>query len=257
VADRSVFPSAYPLFTIRHPPFAIRFPMRLLALDTSTEACSVALLLDAEIRLRCEITERSHAELVLPMVDDLLREAGLGLQELDALAFGRGPGAFTGLRIATGVVQGLALGANRPVVAVSSLAAVAEQVSVAVGGTVLACNDARMGEVYWGVFRRETDGGMSCVGPEVVSPPEAVGAGVPPARHAAGNALARYPALAARLASAGLRLYDGIRPRADAVARLGRLEFAAGRILAPEMALPTYIRDDVAQPSTRSVTQVS
>jgi tRNA threonylcarbamoyladenosine biosynthesis protein TsaB len=132
--------------------------MRLLALDTSTEACSVALLLDGEVYLRFEMTVRGHAELVLPMVEALLGESGIALEDLDGLAFGRGPGAFTGLRIATGVMQGLAFGANLPVAPVSSLAAVAEQVPAAVGEAILVCNDARMGEVYWGVFGREADG---------------------------------------------------------------------------------------------------
>ncbi len=142
--------------------------MRLLALDTSTEACSVALLLDDVLRLRFELTERSHADLVLPMVDELLAEAGVALADLDGLAFGRGPGAFTGLRIATGVVQGLALGAELPVAAISSLAAVAEQVPAAAGETILVCNDARMGEVYWGVYQRK-DAAIVGLTPESVS----------------------------------------------------------------------------------------
>jgi tRNA threonylcarbamoyladenosine biosynthesis protein TsaB len=230
--------------------------MRLLALDTSTEACSVALLLDDVLRLRFELTERSHADLVLPMVDELLAEAGVGLADLDGLAFGRGPGAFTGLRIATGVVQGLALGAELPVAAISSLAAVAEQVPATAGETILVCNDARMGEVYWGVYQRK---GAAIVGlvPESVSVPDRVGEGVTQVRHAAGNAFSRHPALATRLLAEGLQLHEGIYPRADAVARLGALELAAGRGVPAEMALPVYIRDDVARPSARIVTQVS
>jgi len=230
--------------------------MRLLALDTSTEACSVALLLDDVLRLRFELTERSHADLVLPMVDELLAEAGVALADLDGLAFGRGPGAFTGLRIATGVAQGLALGADLSVAAISSLAAVAEQVPAAVGETILVCNDARMGEVYWAVYQRK-EASIVRSTPESVSVPDRVGEGVTEVRHAAGNAFARYPALAARLLAEGLQLHDGIYPRADAVARLGALELAAGRGVPAEMALPVYIRDDVARPATRIVTQVS
>ena len=230
--------------------------MRLLALDTSTEACSVALLIDGMLRLRFEITERSHADLVLPMVDQLLAEAGIGLADLDGLAFGRGPGAFTGLRIATGVVQGLALGADLPVAGVSSLAAVAEQVPAAAGEAILVCNDARMGEVYWGVYRRE-HGAITAVAAEAVSVPEHAGEDAPRAHHAAGNAFLRFPALATRLLGAGLQLHEGIYPRADAVARLGALELAAGRGVPAHLALPVYIRDDVAHRSARTVTQVS
>lgn len=231
--------------------------MRLLALDTSTEACSVALLLDGDLRMRFELTERSHAELVLPMVATLLEAAGVTLGDLDAIAFGRGPGAFTGLRIASGVAQGLALGANLPVVPVSSLAAVAEQVSAAPGEAVLACNDARMGEVYWGVYRREADGSVTALAPEAVSAPDRVGEGGPGAHHAAGNALERYPELARRLLASGLQRHDGVYPRADAVARLGILGLVAGHGVAAEQALPVYIRDNVARPGGAVVTGVS
>jgi tRNA threonylcarbamoyladenosine biosynthesis protein TsaB len=231
--------------------------LRILALDTSTEACSVALLLDGELRLRFQLTERSHAELVLPMVEDLMEEAGIALAELDGLAFGRGPGAFTGLRIACGVVQGLALGAGLPVVPVSSLAAVAAQVPAAPGEGVLICNDARMGEIYWGVYRREADGTMAPLADEAVSPPDGVGAGSPPARHAAGNALPRYPDLAERLRAARLQLHESLYPRADAIARLGAVELAAGRGVPAEQALPVYVRDNVARPSGNAVTGLS
>jgi tRNA threonylcarbamoyladenosine biosynthesis protein TsaB len=222
--------------------------MRLLALDTSTEACSVALLLGSDLRLRCEMTERSHAELVLPMVQSLLDEAGLALRELDGIAFGRGPGAFTGLRIAAGVAQGLALGAGLAVAPVSSLAAVAEQVPAQPDECVIACNDARMGEVYWGIFRREADGAMSLLAAERVTTPERVGEGTTEIAHAGGNALARYPQLRERLATLGLQVHDGLYPRADSVARLGVLEFAAGRTVKAEEALPVYVRDEVVRP---------
>lgn len=231
--------------------------MRLLALDTSTEACSVALLLDGDVRLRFQITERSHAELVLPMVAGLLEDAGLALSDLDGLAFGRGPGAFTGLRIASGVVQGLALGANLPVASVSSLAAVADQVPTAPGEAVLVCNDARMGEVYWGIYRREADGSIAVLVSESVSAPERVGEGAPVVRHVAGNALDRYPELARQLGPGALQPHYGLYPRADAVARLGAIELAAGRGLPPEQALPAYVRNDVARPRAAPVTRVS
>jgi len=231
--------------------------MRLLALDTSTECCSVALLLDGEVRLRAEMTERSHAELVLPMIEGLLEEAKLGLADLDGLAFGRGPGAFTGLRIASGVVQGLAYGASLPVAPVSSLAAVAEQVPAGAGEHVLVCNDARMGEVYWGRYRREPDGSITVVTQESVAPPDRVGVDSATARHAAGNALGRYPALRERLEAAGLQLHDNLFPRADAVARLGARILAAGQGVAADQALPLYVRDDVARPAAVPVTGVS
>jgi len=228
--------------------------MRILALDTSTEACSVALLLDGEVRVRAEITERSHAELVLPMVDELLAEAGLTLGDLDGIAFGRGPGAFTGLRIAAGVVQGLAFGADLKVAPVSSLAAVAAQVPGVPGESVLVCNDARMGEVYWAVFRLEADGSVTVLLQDSVSPPDRVGEGAALLSHAAGNALARHPLLAERLRSLGLRLHEGLLPRADAIARLGARMLAAGEGLPADQALPVYVRDDVARPPGRPVT---
>ena len=231
--------------------------MKLLALDTSTEACSAALYRDGEVTLRFEITERSHADLILPMVDSLLAEAGLELADLDGLAFGRGPGGFTGLRIATGVVQGLALGANLPVAPVSSLAAVAEQVPAAAGETILVCNDARMGELYWCLFTRSAHGQIDPAGPESVSPPERVTVAPGAVRHAAGNGLPRYAQLQDRLRAAGLRIHDGLYPRADAVARLGAHVLAAGRGVTAEMALPVYVRDDVAKPSGSTVTGMS
>lgn len=231
--------------------------MRVLALDTSTEACSVALLADGELRMRCEVTERSHAELILPMVHGLLVEAALTLGDLDGLALGRGPGGFTGLRIGAGVVQGLAFGGGLPVALVSSLAAVAAQVQSSRGEAVLVCNDARMQEVYWGVYRAEVGGGLRPLTEECVSRPDQVLFEAFQPAHVAGNALARYSVLRSRLVASALRIHDGIYPRADAVARLGEQELAAGRGVPAEQVLPTYVRDDVARPAELRVTGMS
>ena len=239
--------------------------MRVLALDTSTEACSAALMLDDGIRLRFEITERSHAELILPMIDALLAEAGIELTSLDGLAFGRGPGGLTGLRIAAGVAQGLAFGAGLPVAPVSSLAAVAEQVRAGEGEHILVCNDARMGELYWAAFERHGNTDIAPLTVDYITPltaefvasPERVADGVDESRHAAGNGIARHPALRARLETAGLRVHDKLYPSAAAIARLGALELAAGRGVDAALALPVYVRDDVARPAARAVTVVS
>ncbi|MBM5812913.1 MAG: tRNA (adenosine(37)-N6)-threonylcarbamoyltransferase complex dimerization subunit type 1 TsaB, partial [Gammaproteobacteria bacterium] len=127
--------------------------MKLLALDAATEACSAALLLDDRVIERFQVIGRGHAEHLLPMVDEVLAAGGMALRSLDAVAFGCGPGGFTGLRIAAGLTQGLAAGAGLPVLPVSNLAALAAAAAAAAAtAQVLACLDARMGEVYWAVF---------------------------------------------------------------------------------------------------------
>jgi tRNA threonylcarbamoyladenosine biosynthesis protein TsaB len=231
--------------------------LRLLAIDTSTEACSAALLWsDGEMRLRYTVTERGHADLILPMVDELLAEAGCALGDLDGLAFGRGPGGFTGLRIAAGVVQGLAFGAGLQVAPVSSLAAVAWQVGAGEG--ILVVNDARMNEFYWACYR--FDPAAPCT-PELLTP-ECVGpaASIAPAaavRHCAGNGLERDVALRDRLVAAGLAVHPGLYPRADAVARLGQQVFRSGGAVPPAAAVPVYIRDDVVKVPAAVVTGMS
>ena len=143
--------------------------MKILALDTATEACSAALLSgDGSVYERHDIAPRRHAELILPMVDGILTEAGLGLNDLDAIAFGRGPGAFTGVRIAAGVTQGLALGAGLPVIPVSSLAALA-QPALGKAAIVLPAIDARMGEVYWAAYESDQDGLVTALAGEQVA----------------------------------------------------------------------------------------
>src|ERR1700752_3189626 len=131
--------------------------MKLLAIDTATEQCSAAVRVEGRCVARCVPTPRGHTELILPMVEEVLAEAGLTLKQLDAIAFGRGPGAFTGVRIAIGVAQGLAYASDLPLVPISNLAAVAQQ-NASGDGDILVCMDARMNEVYWGVFRADADG---------------------------------------------------------------------------------------------------
>ncbi|MDB6011675.1 MAG: peptidase glycoprotease [Gammaproteobacteria bacterium] len=150
--------------------------MKVLAIDTATENCSAALLIDGNVRSREIEMERGHAERILPMVDDLLSEAGITLQDLDAIAFGRGPGSFTGVRLAVTVTQGLAFGAGLGVVPISDLQAVAQRAfdSDATLTRALVCNDARMSEVYWACYERGGDGLARLEGEERVSKPSEI-----------------------------------------------------------------------------------
>ena len=221
--------------------------MKLLAIDTATDACSAALLIDGDIRERSVLAPREHARLILPMIESLLDEAGLRLTALDALAFGRGPGSFTGLRIAAGIVQGLALGAELPVVAVSDLAALAEGAMRRHGWpAVLAALDARMGEVYWAAYLRDTDGYPEDVTGEAVSPPLGVQAGRERHWHGAGPGWGAHgPALAAALGR-DVTHDAGSLPQASDVARLAVRDFARGAAVVADEALPVYLRDRVA-----------
>ena len=215
--------------------------MKLLALDTATERCSVALLVDERVIDRAAETPRGHADLVLPMVNDVLAEAGLTLRQLDGLAYGRGPGAFTGVRIAVGVAQGLAYGAQLVTVGISDLAAVAQQFAGA-GARILVCMDARMNEVYWCRFEATPDALVRPTTPERVDRPEAVEAA--DATIFAGTGFSAYPQLAAR--RAGIAVHDAVLPHAREIARLGAAELRAGRGEPAERAQPVYLRDQVA-----------
>ena len=215
--------------------------MKLLALDTATERCSVALLVDERIIERAAETPRGHADLVLPMVNDVLAEAGLTLRQLDGLAYGRGPGAFTGVRIAVGVAQGLAYGARLATVGISDLAAVAQQF-VATRAHILVCMDARMNEVYWGRFEATPAGLVAAASVERVDRPEAVEPGN--ATVFAGTGFAAYPQLVGGRAPGVV--HGTARPHAHDIARLAAAELRAGRGQPPEKAQPVYLRDQVA-----------
>ena len=149
--------------------------MRILAIDTATEACSAALWNDGTLSAHFEICPREHTQRILPLVQDVLNESGTLLTELDALAFGRGPGSFTGVRIGIGIAQGLALGAGLPMIGVSTLATMAQGAWRKNGATrVLAAIDARMGEVYWAEYQRNEQGVWHGEESEAVLKPEAV-----------------------------------------------------------------------------------
>lgn len=220
--------------------------MNVLALDTSTESCSAALLCGASLLERSELAPRRHAELILPMIDSLLGEAGLSRRQIDGIAVGRGPGAFTGVRLAISVAHGLSLGLEIPVVPVSSLAALAQDVPVD-EGLILAVIDARMGEVYAGAFRRGANGLVELLGDETVGFAEGLILPHNAQWCVTGSGWDAYhAALAARLPSDPCWA-DGARyPQARAVARLAQPQFAAGRGVSAEYALPVYLRDKVA-----------
>jgi tRNA threonylcarbamoyladenosine biosynthesis protein TsaB len=213
--------------------------MNLLAIDTATERCSVAARIDGRWFERSLDTPRGHADIVLSMVDEVLNEGAARLRDLAGIAYGRGPGAFTGVRIAIGVVQGLAFGAQLRTAGVSNLAAVAQQV-VSQGERILVCMDARMNEVYWGCFERHPDGLVRAEGPEHLSAPDAVGAGAFDVL--AGSAMGAYPSLAARFEGTA---QIAALPRAREILLLGERELAEGRGGSAFDAQPVYLRDQV------------
>ena len=226
--------------------------MKILALDTATEACSVALGIDERLLERHVELDRGHAERLLPMVDELLAESGVTLASLDAIAFGRGPGAFTGVRMAASVAQGLAFGAGIGVIPVSDLAAVAQQAAELQpqASRVLVVNDARMREVYWAQFG--VDALVALQGAEHVGAAASVPLpdGATLAWVAAGRGLAAYPELAERCRAQGASLHAHLLPRAREILKLARPAAAAGQALPPELALPVYVRDRVAEAAT-------
>ncbi len=219
------------------------FGLNLLALDTSTEYCSVALLRGEELTHREAHAIQRHSELILPMIGELLAASGVEVTRLDGIAFGAGPGSFTGLRIACGVAQGLAFGAGLPVVPVGTLIALAQEAGAP---KVIACLDARMGEIYHAAYRR--DGGQWS---EIVPP------GVGPAQSAPvvqGNSWFGCGSGFAVYAEALAKRYEGqldgvaaaLHPHARSIARLAAPVLAAGGGLSAEQAAPVYVRDKVA-----------
>ena len=218
--------------------------MKLLAFETATEACSVALWLDGEVLERFELAPRRHAELALPWADELLARAGVARGDLDAIAIGRGPGAFTGVRLAVAIGQGIAFALDRPMVAVSTLAALAMQ---APGPRVLASIDARMGEVYAAAFERQGDALLALAPERVLAPGEVALPGDGNDWVGVGTGFGAVEgALASSLGARFARIDAQALPHAADVARLAAGAFARGEGLAPERVEPAYLRDNVA-----------
>ena len=216
--------------------------MNVLAVETSTELCSVALLRGRELFVEEELAGNRHSELLAPMVRRILERARLQVAGLDGIAFGQGPGSFTGIRIACGMAQGLAFGAGRPVVPVPSLLALAEQANEA---NVVAAFDARMGEAYLAAYARQGEDWKEVIAPSLVDatalPP------LPGRRWAAtGSGFDRHAWLReAYRDSVEMRL-EGDLPRAGAIARIATRRLAQGGGVAAERAAPLYLRDKVA-----------
>jgi tRNA threonylcarbamoyladenosine biosynthesis protein TsaB len=231
--------------------------VRILGIDTATESCSAALLLEgARLLQRAQRLDRAHAQVILPMVDELLAEGDAPLCTLDAIVFGRGPGAFTGVRLAATVAQGLAFGAGIPVVPVSDLRALAQRAldEDRALTRVLVCTDARMREVYWACFERSGASFARPCGEERVSAPADVrlpSAWGPAGQGAGGLAgvgsgFAAYTELCREFPLDVIM--ERLLPRAAEIVQLAVPEVEAGRVLPPEQALPVYLRDDVVRP---------
>jgi tRNA threonylcarbamoyladenosine biosynthesis protein TsaB len=196
--------------------------INILAIDTATDACSVALSVSGQITESFEIAPRAHSIILFPMIDKILKQSGMRLQEIDAFAFGRGPGSFTGLRIAASVIQGFGVALSKPLIPVSTLRAIAQAAYRKEGHTqIFASLDAKMGEIYWGLFASDTQGLMQPYSEERVQAPNTV-----QYPHAEWQAVQDYP-------------------HAQDIAYLAQAEYVLGNVVSPEKALPVYIRDKV------------
>ena len=217
--------------------------MKLLAIDTSTEACSAALYSEGTTRSRYEFAPRRHAELILPMVDQLLAEAGIKLTALDAIAFGRGPGAFTGVRIATGIAQGLAYSADLPLIPVSTLATLAQSVNDR-NGTIASVMDARMGEVYYGLYKCGEV--VELIEAECVISPDKIITGNATECFGVGSGWTNYADVLQKVFGGHLKGYSAdCYPHARDMIPLALQAFRNGDLKSPEDAAPVYLRNKV------------
>ena len=223
--------------------------MRILAIDTATEACSAALWNDGNTCAHFELCPREHTQRILPIVQDILTQGGVSLTDLDALAFGRGPGSFTGVRIGIGIAQGLALGAELPMIGVSTLATMAQGAWRKQGASrVLAAIDARMGEVYWAEYQRDAQGVWHGEATEAVLTPEAVQQRLSELEGewaTVGTGWAAWPDMTQ---GANVTLSDGdvLLPEAEDMLPIACQLLEQGKTVAVDKAEPVYLRNEVA-----------
>lgn len=224
--------------------------MKLLAIETSSEGCSAALYLDGEVIEDFRLAPRQHGKLILQMIESIMANSKLALTDLDALAFGRGPGSFTGLRIAAGVIQGLAFGADLPVVPVSTLAAISLQAQDELGaGHFFPAFDARLDEVYWGVYQSSEPELVKPVVAEQVCSAENVAVPEGVRGIAIGSGWGSHQELLVeRVGQEQIEqtIVDCL-PRAGSIARLAAVGFEKGRAVSAELAQPVYLREKVAK----------
>jgi tRNA threonylcarbamoyladenosine biosynthesis protein TsaB len=221
--------------------------MKLLAIETATEACSAAVLLDQDVIEHYQYAPREHNRLILPMMAKVMREADIEFADLDAIAFGCGPGSFTGVRIAAGIAQGVALGLDLPVIPVSTLAALAQDALTSDEADVAySCIDARMNEVYWGVYGRDSAGGVELLVSERVCSAADVPVVTGKTAVATGSGWGTYAdILSGRVGNALKTIMPERYPRAASVAGLAARDYRNGKACPAELAQPTYLRDKV------------
>ena len=219
-------------------------PLVVLAIETSTEVCSIGLSVCGNITVAEKTGNQSHSEHVLPMIDKLLVSKNIGIGEIDVIGFGAGPGSFTGVRLACGVAQGLAFGVNIPVVPVSSLEAMAQHTKM---DKVVVCQDARMNQVYAAAFERKGGAWRATIDPYVCDPQDVI---IPAGDGwvACGSGFVSYQEIFATSTNFSIPILDHayIRPRAREIMHITCREFADGNAVCAEDAIPVYVRDKVA-----------
>lgn len=233
-----------------HFPFSINpfsIMKKLLALDTSTEACSCALFINGDIRDRFQLAPRIHTELILPMAEELLAEAGLTPNQLDGIAFGQGPGSFTGVRIACGIAQGIAFAAEIPVIPISTLATLAQAAYLDDGSDqVLVAMDARMKEVYWGRYVLDETGIMRLQGEEIVCSPTKISIPTEGEWYGVGSGWSVYAEPLLQRLGKVVESYQGDRlPHASAMIPLALVMFREKQFVKASEVLPVYLRNQV------------
>lgn len=218
--------------------------MKILALETSTEFCSVALYLNGKILNKEVFAGRSHSEILLPMIEEILAEGALTLQHLNGIAFGAGPGSFTGLRIACGVAQGLAYAADLPVVGISTLAAVAQKIGEQ---KVIVALDARMGEIYHAAYQKLTSHHWETISPPALCSPHQAPSLPDNGWHGCGSGFDIYSKELSDLYSKNIQqIHYKHHPEAEEIAQLALPKFTDGSDTDATSAVPVYIRNKVA-----------